>query len=96
MKSLSSEIPTPTASSSIPVTVEWIEDVVGFTQNDFLVSGGRVAPGSFRELSQSKYTLNIVPLSSNAELRVAVVEGGVLDKAGNKNVQSEELAIVHG
>ena len=84
---VSSSAPPQTGTSPIPVSIDFDEIVVGFTNQDITVINGTVSNFSG---SGSNYTVNIVP-SGQGPVQVSVAAGIAQDSAGNPNVGSNTL-----
>jgi len=72
-----------TSTTPIPFTIEFWEEVEGFTEDDISVSNGNIKEGSF---TRSGYTfqIEVIPLV-NGDVTVKVPAGKFSDAAGNMN-----------
>lgn len=84
---LSSTSSDPTSVSPIPVSVEFNEEVVGFSAGDLLTTNASVANFSG---SGSSYSFSLLP-TSEGQVAVQVPAGIAQDEAGNNNSASSEL-----
>ena len=87
-----STLPTanPTNASSITYIFEFSENVIGFTKEDIIVANG--IKGEFSG-SNNKFEL-VVTNSQSCTQTVSIAAGVCTDKAGNKNIKSEEIVVI--
>ncbi|KAL7605511.1 hypothetical protein Lser_V15G17248 [Lactuca serriola] len=80
-----------TRQEHIPVTIKFMKPVFSFNSSHLSISGG-VMQG-FREISKSVYSLEIQPVEDM--VLVQVPENVTTDVAGNKNLASNTLQLLH-
>lgn len=88
---LSSSASSSTAVSPIPVTVQFSEDISGFSEGDITVRNGSIAAGSFSAMSQSLYTFNATP-AGQGPMTVDIAAGAAQDASSNNNVAATQLS----
>lgn len=93
VQSIVSSSHSPSKESPFHIFVNWTEPVVDFTVGDVAVSGG--AAINFVAISKESYEFDLVPVSSVVTVQVGILGGKVHDVAGNPNVASEQLSLVH-
>ena len=82
---------TPTNVSSIPVTVEFTENVTGFEVSDISVGNGTA--GNFAG-SGTTYTFDVTPTDQGL-VTISIPTGGALDITGNVNNVSNEISVTY-
>ncbi|KVI06308.1 uncharacterized protein LOC112509183 [Cynara cardunculus var. scolymus] len=80
-----------TQQDHIPVTIKFTKPVFGFNSSQLSISGGMMK--GFREISKSIYSLEIQPTEDT--VFVHVPENVTTDVAGNKNLASNTLKLLH-
>lgn len=80
-----------TQQEHIPVTIKFMKPVFGFNSSKLSISGGQMK--GFREISKSVYSLEIQPTEDM--VFVHVPENVTTDVAGNKNLASNPLRLLH-
>ncbi|KAJ9568278.1 hypothetical protein OSB04_004244 [Centaurea solstitialis] len=80
-----------TQQEHIPVTIKFMKPVFGFNSSRLSISGGHMK--GFREISKSVYSLEIQPTEDMVVVHVP--ENATTDVAGNKNLASNPLRILH-
>jgi hypothetical protein len=88
---ISSSAPNPTNTSPIPFTVDFSENVTGFSLSDISVSTGTKA--NFVEVSAQQYTFT-VSVVNDATIHVNISSGVCSDMAGNDNTAASQYTIV--
>jgi hypothetical protein len=83
----------PTSDATIPYTVDFDEDVVGFTSADVQVDNGSV--GNFVQVNPRKYTFDVVADAAGV-VTVTVPAGAATDAAGNANVAGSDTITFTG
>lgn len=79
----------PTATSPIPFTVTFQEDVTGFVVSDLSVVNGTAS--NFQTVSPQSYSFSVTPAAGGA-VSVSLPAGRVSDTAGNTNNLSATLS----
>lgn len=78
-----------TGVTAVEYTVDFSENVQGFTESGVNVTGGALIANSFTRVSASQYRFSVLPSSnSTADLTVSVASGKATDLAGNNNIAS--------
>ncbi|KAI3765845.1 hypothetical protein L2E82_15891 [Cichorium intybus] len=80
-----------TRQEHIPVTIKFMKPVFSFNSSHLSISGGTMQ--GFRELSKSVYSFEIQPTKDM--VMVQVPENVTTDVAGNKNLASNVLQLLH-
>lgn len=76
------------ATDDVTYTFTFDEDVIGFTSDDINLSGGDKS--TFTQLTNSEYTLVVIPHVNSMGLIIVNVPSGVaVDTAGNSNLASQ-------
>ncbi len=82
---------SPTSTSPIPYTVEFSENVNGFTQGDILVTNGAVS--SFTAVDGNTYNFTVIPSGTGVDVIVSVPAGAAQDAATNISVVSNIVTV---
>jgi cyclophilin family peptidyl-prolyl cis-trans isomerase len=88
--SVTSSLTSPTASTSIPITVIFSENVTGFTAADISVGNGTL--GTLTQVDAKTYTASITP-TTTGNVTVNIAAGGASDTAGNANAAAPTFTI---
>lgn len=88
---LATTAPNPT-NTTIPVTVEFSEDVTGFEVTDLTVENGTA--GDFVAISATKYTAVITP-AADGEVNISVSASKAQDAATNGNKASNTVSLTY-
>ncbi|KAL4584923.1 hypothetical protein LXL04_009534 [Taraxacum kok-saghyz] len=80
-----------TREEHIPVTIKFMKPVFSFNSSHLSISGGKMQ--AFREISKSIYSFEIQPIEDM--VLVQVPENVTTDVAGNKNLASNTLQLLH-
>ena len=86
---ITSAVPDPTNTSSIPVMAQFSENVISFTAAD--ITAGNATVSNFVAVDDDTYTFNLTPSSQG--LVTADIAGGVAqDSGGNANMAATQFS----
>jgi hypothetical protein len=88
---ITTETTSPTNLSPVPFTVQFSEDVTGFTEEDVVAQNSAVSNLSG---SGSTYTFDVVPIA-DGEVTVEVPAGAAADWTGMGNTASETITFIY-
>lgn len=74
------------------ITIQFSEEVNGFTETDLVVTNGSVLAGSLRSSDNVSFSATIVP-AFTGDVKVYLPVDAVQDAAGNGNEASEQLTV---
>jgi len=77
---------SPAGQTTIPFTINFNEDVTGFTADKVVVAGGTVS--GFTAVSARMYTFTVTP-SGTGLVQVGLTAGSATDAAGNGNIATQ-------
>jgi microcystin-dependent protein len=83
---------SPSTVADLPVTVDFLEEVSGFTASDLAISNGWVV-GDPQDQGNGRHTLT-VRANGSGTVTVGLAAGKVADLAGNPNTTSSSLSVV--
>lgn len=87
---INSSSASPTTVSPIPITIEFSENVTGFTLGDLSVANATAS--NFVAIDGNSYTAKITP-TSTATVKVNIAAAVVVDSAGNSNSAATQFSI---
>jgi cyclophilin family peptidyl-prolyl cis-trans isomerase len=84
---ISSMATSPTNLSSIPINVNFDEDVIGFTASDLTGAVTNGTASNFQQVDPSHYTFTITP-TADGPVTFTLAAGAVTDRSGNPVAQT--------
>lgn len=89
---ISSSETSPTNAASIPISIEFDEDVTGFAIGDIVVTNA--TKSNFVAVDASSYTFDLAP-TANGVITVNVAAAIAQDDAGNDNTAASQFSITY-
>jgi hypothetical protein len=84
--------------TAVPVTIEFSEEVAGFTADDIEVVNGSVDAGSFTDEGGGAFSADIIPIQTGPgqayDIAISIPDGAAVDLAGNLSRGSVEDLII--